>query len=150
MGQSISVDLAYGVNIGYDDDGWNFDGWPDVHEHLGFDEEETEGEWLEMALLTFLGHENVLDMGYRESKAAIEECPLSIVHYGYQSGGLLLTIGSSSVSGIFSVQSIDLPEHPSVEDARVLVDFLAWLEARGLVLKDKARNPGWILAGSYG
>jgi hypothetical protein len=150
MGRSLSTYLVFGVNIGDDDDGWNFDGYPDVHEALGLDEEETEGEWLETALLVFLGHENVIDMDYGATQDALNACPLSVIHGGYEHGRLLLGVRSSTVKGLWSVQKIDLPESPSEEDAALLVAFLTWLESKGLVLEEEFRNPGWILAASYG
>jgi len=166
MGRCASATVAYGVDLGNPEYGeWNFEadedgGFPP----MGAELDEDEIEWEDL-IAEFAGWDEV-ELPYEDKRldpagheawsaqndrrwAAKAAAGIEQDHYGYEYSGIYLRVGHRHHVNI-DCEPLAPLELPYDNDIERLVDFISFLDSKGLVLKPEHREPHWLLMATYG
>lgn len=161
MGMSARAEVAFGVDLGNPEiDEWNFE-LEDYALPAPWDEDETPdwddlisefGGWSEVALPwgdRGSAEHDARSEQYHRELAVRGAVGIDYGSYGYELGGVYLYVGPRQRSE-WGCEPLDALVNPESADVERLMDFLTFLDGKGLRLKSEFRNAHWLLMASYG
>lgn len=129
MGSTATATVCYGIDLGDSDGGYNF---------------VTEDEYGSLPE----PYDEELDLYDLVKESGIPG--IEADSYGYEFQGQVIHIRGSEQTVYWDCEPLE-PLALDVDTAHSLIrDFLLFLDAKGLVLKDESREPQWLLMARYG
>lgn len=144
MGSSLSVGLAYGLDLGGPDGGWNIENGEDFTPRVGDWYDDDMGNLVTQAVTAYLDRKGVSYEKYGED-AALKSLGLEIVYHGVGEwyDYVIATYAKETFSSVAEVDPHVFAQDVSGWNERIQ-DFLTVLEIKATA------KPVWLICADYG